>query len=472
MSGESKEEDQLDAIVRQIVKETKLPSRPCIDAPPISEPIPMSSLEAPRNKDDWQRSTRANLLRVDSLTRNVFERINANSAAEQAARMAVQEAKTEEKKKQHKKVHSQVKVHQEFIRKSHKCMKEIDHGVSQVSGAKDRLVAERYARYAEKKVCEHRLQLRSKRPGPELVRDDVQRLLEKQMKVLNSRREELIKNEDNAKRMLQDLQEAYESLGKDIGNRRLAMRYDISTISAGAGDLYKSEDINDSRSDAITEKAYKVGVGGLTFCHTCEDLVKEIKRESAAISKQVDLGVTLHTKELAGIKSNLATQIVEAEGAVEKAQRQLKQMEQRAEVGSPMQEAVTQMRALVRDLQANRRNAIEDLRNKTTALDIDNSVRKVTAQVACEDAPGSKKLQGSSSAPSMQNTSMRATGPSPKAANSQGWHHGNPQQGDMEMFQSRSRNAMPSPAASAHGAGASSPLKAAAAASVQRGHGY
>jgi uncharacterized Zn finger protein (UPF0148 family) len=250
------------------------------------------------------------------------------------------------------------------------------------------------------------------------------------------------------------------------------MRHDISTINDGEGTLYTSDDINNDRSDEICEKAYKVGSAGLVFCQTCEDLVKEITRESVAQLKQVELALALRTKELAKMKSNLAAQIVEADNAIDKAQTQLRHMEQRADAGSPMQEAVTSMRALVRDLQLNRRNATEDLRNKTLALDIDNSVRKVTAQMACEDVP--KKLQTSASAPSMQTAGMRTSGAQPGRSPKQATAPhcgGNPQQGELEPSQSFSKLAL-SPSSPSHKAGGSSPLKAAANSTFQRSHGY
>lgn len=451
-------QDASDMMAREIKKDTKLPAR-SLDDGIMRQP--------PRNQEEWQRCTQANLQRVDLLTRNVFERVNANSAAEQAARDKVTEHAKLEKQKQHKKVHTQVKVHQEFIGKAYKCMKEIEHCQSQVNGAIVKLTAERYARFAETKVCEHRLQLRTKRPGPELYRDDAQRLLEKQLSVLNSRREELLKQEDMGKLYLQHLQEAYDGLGKDIGNRRLAMRHDISTIAEGEGALYKSEDIDDKRSDAICEKAYKVGAIGLTFCHGSDELIKTIKIDSKAIAKQVDTLFGLHTKELAKMKASLAAQIVESEGAIDKAQVQLKHMEQRVEVGSPMQEAITSMKTLLRDLQANRRNAIEDLRNKTAVLDIDNSCRKVTAQMASGEALVPKTLPDSPSAPALQSSKMKKLGQNAQngRGNSSSWH-GNPQQGDgVEMSQSLSKSAS-SP--NYHtGAGGSSSLKAAAKASVQ-----
>merc|ERR1711957_871538 len=102
--------------------------------------------------------------RVESLTRHVFDQVNQNSAAEEGARRAMQEHAEKLKKRQRVKVNRGVKVHQEAIRTTCKCMKEMEHAIVQVEGALGSFTAERYARFAQAKVSEHRLELRQKRP--------------------------------------------------------------------------------------------------------------------------------------------------------------------------------------------------------------------------------------------------------------------------------------------------------------------
>merc|ERR1719272_1658075 len=157
----------------------------------------------------------------------------------------MQEHAEKQKKKQRKKVNVRVKVHQEFIRKTYKCMKEIEHAVVQVEGALGRLTAERYARFAGAKVSEYRMELREKRPPAELFRDGVQRLLEKELEALNTARKDLLHEETEAKRLMENLQRDWNDLAKDIGNRRLAMRHDLNSVGNGEEcELYVSEDIS------------------------------------------------------------------------------------------------------------------------------------------------------------------------------------------------------------------------------------
>merc|ERR1712182_116963 len=138
-------------------------------------------------------------------------------------------------------------------------------------------------------------------------------------------------------------------------------------------------------------------------------------------------------------------------------------MEQRAEMGdNSMKEMIATLKALLRDLHSNRQNSVKDLRNKSLALDIDNSCRKVTPQVATapSDPKAKKQLAASQSAPALGASSkMSASGSGWKPASESS---GNPQQGDIEQRHAIAKTPKrhsPSPSA-----GGSNPLKAAATA--------
>lgn len=487
MSNESIAKNDVDSLDKELAESPKAQAkgaaRPAVNESalatvPKAQPQRQSAddLErklAPRSHSEWHSVTQANVFRVEALTRHVFDQVNQNTAVEQAARKAMQEHAQREKEKQRKKVHARVKVHQEFIQKTYKCMKEIEHSMVQVEGALGRLTAERYARFAGAKVSEHRLELREKRPGPELFRDGVQRLLEKELEALNAARKELLHDESEAKRLLEDLQRDWNILAKDVGNRRLAMRHDLGTIAAGEEcDLYNSPEISNKRSNEIVENAYVISAQGLKIQDSSEALVKRVKNQAAVLNKQVEQSLAHHTKELASMKASLAQKIVESEGAIDKASTQLRHMEQRAELGdNSMNDMISTLKALLRDLHSNRQNSVKDLRNKSLALDIDTSCRKVTSQVATapSDPKAKKQLAASQSAPVLG-------GASKMPASGTGWKQGaescgNPQQGDNHIvINQEQRHAIarspkrPTPSPSA---GGSNPLKAAATAVVQ-----
>jgi len=434
-------------------------------------------VRAPKNAAQWHSSTQANMFRVENLTAKVFEQVGNNSAMEQAAKKAVQEHARREREKQRVKVNAGVKAHQEFIGKTFKCLKEIEYAIVQIEGAQGRLVSERYARFASVKVCEHRMELRAKRPQPELFRDEVQRILEKEAEQLDAARKEILQQEADCKRILSELRRDWDDLAKDIGNRRLAMRYDSSTVNEGEDvDLYVSEEISDSKSDDIVVHALHLFEQALELNDFSVVLVKRIKVASEAIAKRVSLCLTFHTKDLSSMKSVLAKKIVEAEGAIDKAGVQLRHMEQRVEQGDQkMADVVKQMKNMLRELQASRQKTIEDLRCKTAALDIDNSCRKVTPQVASAPQGGPKKMGTSASAPSLvspknstagqgQTGQWKPTGGSglPGDASSL---YGNPQQGDVDHGRGAINFGHNRTGPSPTNAGGSNPLKAAAAAS-------
>ena len=130
------------------------------------------------------------------------------------------------------------------------------------------------------------------------VPDEVQRQLEKQVENLNTARQDLMKQEQEAKDYIVELKEHFETLAKDIGNRRFAMRIDLGTIALGEDvDLHVTKDISDKRSRDIEARAYKVAAAGLVLSANSVELVKSIKAKSAVIDKQVLLSLKLHTKE-------------------------------------------------------------------------------------------------------------------------------------------------------------------------------
>lgn len=435
-------------------------------------------VQPPRNRQEWHSTTQTNMSRVTSLTQSVFDQIHQNQAAEQAARKAMQEHAKREKEKQRLKVHARMKEHQEVIKATYRCMKEIEHSLVQVEGAEGRLTAERYACFAETKVCERRFELREKRPAQELFRDSVQRSLERQLEELNTARQELLEKEAEGKRFAEELHSLWDELAKDIGNRRLAMRFDLATINGGEDvDLCSPENISDSKSKEMSDRAYKLSLAGLQLNDYSEVLVSRIKRQSAATCKQVAQALALHTKELAGLRSTLARQVEESKGAIDKAEVQMRHLDQRLEMGDEsVRPNATALKALLRDLRASKQKTIDDLRSKTAALEIDNSCRRVTPQMATSDPFEPKKpLAASSSAPTLGAASkMSKTMGQWKMAQASS---GNPQQGDEET-------ARPSPKQMRHTAssggfaiqagsspaGGSNPLKAAAAASFVQGH--
>jgi len=456
----------MDMELDNLVKDSQEPSR----RKRVDEMALTTRSSAPRNQHEWHSTTKADVLRLESLTRHVFDQVNQNTAAEEGARRAMQEHAEKLKKKQRVKVNKRVKVHQEAIRTTYTCMKEIEHAMVQVEGALGRLTAERYARFAQSKVTEHRMELREKRPQQELYRDGVQRLLEKELEALNVSRKELLNEEAESKRLLEELQRDWADLAKDIGNRRLAMRHDLLTIASGEDqELYVSDDISAARSNEIVENAYRISADGVMIMNASEGFVKRIKGEAKALNKQVEECLRLHTKELAGMKTTLGQRIVESEQAIDKAGTQMRHMEQRAEMGdNTLKENIALLKALLRDLHVNKQNSVQDLRNKSIALDIDNSCRKVTAQVASsgpKDATN-KKLAPSQSAPALGGASkMSSTGNGFPPGQS-----GNPQQGDVEQrksfanFKGHNGSSPSSPSA-----GGSNPLKAGAM-GVVKGH--
>merc|ERR1719387_3344847 len=116
----------------------------------------------------------------------------------------------------------------------------------------------------------------------------------------------------------------------------------------------------------MCDRAYKLSLAGLQLNDYSEVLVSRIKKQSAATCKQVAQALALHTKELAGLRSTLARQVEESKTAIDKAETQMRHLDQRLEMGDEsVRPNATALKALLRDLRASKQKTIDDLRSKT-----------------------------------------------------------------------------------------------------------
>merc|ERR1712217_916656 len=106
--------------------------------------------------------------------------------------------------------------------------------------------------------------------------------------------------------------------------------------------------------------------------------------------------------ELTTLKSQFEEHVKEVDIAITKAFRVLVREEERVDLAKDIkaqQDKIEQLRSSVEELRASKKSLVDDLRCKIAALDIDNSCRRITPQVASDKT---KKLQGSASAPNLK----------------------------------------------------------------------
>jgi len=132
-----------------------------------------------------------------------------------------------------------------------------------------------------------------------------------------------------------------------------------------------------------------------------DELIVKIRGESVLATKRVLESLAKRTKELADMKKSFEAGVLDIEHARARAERALQVEVDRLDPGgfdTMQQERVAILRAALADLTASKASLQEDLRDKIVSLDIDNSCRRQTPQMACEPA---KRLQPSQSSPQL-----------------------------------------------------------------------
>mmetsp|Transcript_122183 Transcript_122183/g.317510 ORF Transcript_122183/g.317510 Transcript_122183/m.317510 type:complete len:477 (-) Transcript_122183:69-1499(-) len=458
--------------------------------------------EQPESHSQWAASTQANMTRARSLARDVLDRLRQHEAADAANKKALEDSAKREKERVRAKVQSKVKANNQVISGSQKQMKEIEEAMVQAEGVHSRLTHERYARFACLKVCERRLELRQGRPARELFHDATQDALERERQVLNNARKELLQAQGEARRTLDELKAIRSDLSRETGSRRLAMHHDLATMrstlvpvpmmssspssssaapahgcmglstSASAPSLVAGAEQHEAPSSTFgsanpqqqIQRSVLLVESVYALKRRSEHMIVKIREESRAATKRVAEALAKRTKELSDMKKQFEAHLADVEHTHAKAERALAVEEARVDPtaeDATQQERLEILRSAVRDLASSKENLTEDLRNKIAALDIDNSCRRCTPQMACEP----KKLQPSASSPSLN---FRATNGlmSMTAANKSFYTPSMASSSHMELADADSAASTATPAPRTHAKagtfGGSSSLKAAA----------
>eukprot|EP00933_Yihiella_yeosuensis_P079874 TRINITY_DN93292_c0_g1_i1.p1 TRINITY_DN93292_c0_g1~~TRINITY_DN93292_c0_g1_i1.p1 ORF type:complete len:563 (+),score=139.83 TRINITY_DN93292_c0_g1_i1:58-1746(+) len=446
---------------------------------------PVHEVKVPGNHQEWILNTEANLTRAKSLAKDVLQRLRANESEDLANKEAREVSLRRQKEGVKKRVQQKVKVHSEVINNSQKSIRQIEDAIVQVEGVQSRITHERYARFADMKVCERRLELRSKRPARENFRDAVQEALEREKYVLNQARQELLSFEAETKRAHGELQELRAALSHDTGARRLAVHQNLAQLqksqssvatasapvpavptptaaSAASGadaaaepveaqadnavsssmkdNLSESEDkkasattptaaesesakvrqqtLTDSDSKALMQRAQAVCGIVTTVEKAADKSIMRIREDAANSAKRSAKVLQMRTNELQGLKKSVEDNLQNVTQATNEASQAFLREEFKAEnMSGELKVAqaarVTELGRMLEDLRATQSALVEEVRLKAAALEIDNSCRRVTAQMASEPRKptGQKALmKNSRSTPALSSVASTSTG--------------------------------------------------------------
>lgn len=381
----------------------------------------------PENYQQWASFSKTNLAKAHNLANEVLDQLRQNEAAEVANKEALEAGIKREKDRVRVKVHTKVKAHSELINCTQRQMRDIEDALVQSEGVQFRLTHERYAQFANQIVCERRLELRKGRPAQETFNDATQTALERERQVLMKARETLVDYGNEAQKFLKELRSIRCELSKDTGSRRLAISHDLATLrplqqqpppsqattpKAGGtstnGDAVLLPECGHRVSTKLEtqqfiQRSADLVVNVYALKRRAENLIQAIRAEAAEAIKRVEQALAKRTRELSEVQKKFQALILEVEHAKMAAERALETAEERLDPAggdAAQQEKVATLRTAVANLTKTKHDLVEDLRQKIAALNIDNSCRRCTPQVACEPK---KQLRNSNSAPSLSN---------------------------------------------------------------------
>ncbi|CAJ1364679.1 unnamed protein product, partial [Effrenium voratum] len=306
----------------------------------------------------------------------------------------------------------------EVINEAQRSIRDIEEAITQVEGSVTRLVHMRYARFADLKVCEKRLQLRERRPARENFADSVDEALNRERAVLERARQDLLTLEAEAQRYLSDLQAMRIELSRDTGARRLQVESELAHMRSATGPSLPEVNkpahqviklLTEEEAKSLKERSVAVIARSNQLPGRAERLTLRIRQEGEQATKRSGKQLAAKTRELSEFKKHLEENIRGVEHTHSQACQALTKEEGRLETvmgDKALQDTkmrVEELRAMVQELQQTQQALVEELRCKAAALEIDNSCRRVTPQAAAEPP----KLTSSASAPNFRKAEGR-----------------------------------------------------------------
>lgn len=401
-----------------------------------AEPAGAEAATDELNQSKWDLRTQDNMMKASFAVRDMLSRIRQNELEEATNKAAKEEFAKLQALEAKNKVVQKAEVHLRVIDTSFECMQAIDDNKLQMEDCNVKLKHTRMQGFAALQVCERRLSLREKRPKDEMFHDSVNESLLNEKKKLESHRKELLKMEEEAKGLVKKLTMMRQNLSVDMGARRLEMAKDFSSLKmhiappspkrtqatapAEAGDAASGEKEEAAPPPAAASPAKKMPAAAekpaeaaapaapaaaeeqeagavnaadadavketnavLKDCAEVKSktiaLIARAKQEAKEALVKVEDHLQRRCADLAKKKKDLEMHALDVEAAMNAADRALDRMKKRLDPKDHKKKE-----RYLKDVEASeklrqaRKQLQDDIRNKFTALEIDNLCRRVT----------------------------------------------------------------------------------------------
>lgn len=175
---------------------------------------------------------------------------------------------------------------------------------------------------------------------------------------------------------------------------------------------HKPLQLPETDTKAVMQRAVSVIEHAYRFQDQVNQTIPKLRQESEAVVRRTAKTLASRTRELSAIQKTLQGNVKDVDQTLFQATQAFEKEEWKLEnVPSDQKQAkehaqsrVADLRAMVDELKATRSRVLEELRCKAAALEVDNSCRRVTPQMASEPKKQAvASLKTSSSMPTLTN---------------------------------------------------------------------
>eukprot|EP00401_Gymnodinium_catenatum_P028288 CAMPEP_0117540386 /NCGR_PEP_ID=MMETSP0784-20121206/43474_1 /TAXON_ID=39447 /ORGANISM="" /LENGTH=445 /DNA_ID=CAMNT_0005337043 /DNA_START=15 /DNA_END=1348 /DNA_ORIENTATION=+ len=366
---------------------------------------------SPSNQKEWSSNTKATLSEAGATMRDLLKQLEVqeqNAVKEAELRLMSPKLQTAQNRSMQVRLgigvppRTAVNVAPGLVKKVHHNVGQtgdvssrIDSRLQMLRDSTLRVEHAQRAKWAALKVCEWRLELRSKRPQQELFRDHLQAALEKEQNALQEARlqlTEMVKTQKQAAAVLEEVKVKMWTLRDRLNREGVAPPAKGSPVkSAPPADGGESPSPEGTppptqlpeTQEQLIKRASKAMDAAVQLSRNAEAEVLRTTQTCADANAQVTASFKRRVVETEQLKRKLEDQIIEIDNAIAAGETSLNRIRARREaVGqsvadTPISQDCEATLALLEKLRAIRRGLEEDLRCKLASLKVDESCRRI-----------------------------------------------------------------------------------------------
>lgn len=275
----------------------------------------------------------------------------------------------------------------ELVKNCERCLLEVGAMLRQLGQGLRHLQHTRYAQFADLKVCQQRLHLRSEAPGEE-ARDLAQQALEGQLRGISDARTELLSLEGECRRALEMITELRNDISKESASQRHAAekcRATAAVLMSVSAEAPEEVEVPPANEDLLP-RADHLLLAAKDLLSRSSKSIQSTDQNCSRLRQRAELLLERRLLETEKAAKLLREHASEVDYTIAIAERSLAKSEKRCLGKENLAKAakLDSTRNALDQLLATRQAMKVQMQNKLKMQSIDGSCRKVTSQSASD----------------------------------------------------------------------------------------